>query len=1194
MNPPIFNFNSNQTTLIKVDKTLETEKGLVADFTASLFRNIDEQFNGLLKSINEITEKVQTLKGAVETDREKNSELFTGVMEGLNDGTVSLQCGLAHADKVIPRYGAPLFTISERTRRISALTHLNVGNETLGPGCSTLLDLFSDFITSKFLDCLKDRSLRMSDQLMIIFANRKTRPGRRSELAWTYFANIESLLGTLCCQGTKGGNFRSSISYEAQGTPPSDVQGAIVKTIAELKGQVQLINFEGSANGRQLIEAVHLLQDIACQEMHLLFEPVKSAPEFSMHFRRLKQRLSVFKKMVSDIDRFFPEGFKLHRDNKYKKLLQADQELMLDFCRAIEEEISAIAKSDHPSPVQLRKLYQKLYKMNQDGNKLELYTQLALEINASMKKDPAWDKDPENSNMIFFLRIIAKFEWTKESIYSESITVLLRELTEASEATNQEMDVLISNLINVTRTIEQSSTASIEDLLKKCKERTELDFSNKTLVEVLETSWKNDFNFTQNHYAKTLTKLLEERRKRCRNPESSVWDRTLALRDGLHVFAGGLFRVTAAIEETLSKLKGLIIVPEEFDGDVKQLFNEMYSLNEIYREAVSASIVGIESLLGRCFDKAEHEANLSKLKAELDFRARKENSEKAFNELYAKSTAKAVEPSKKKRKKKKSPSPANTPPSPPAAVEVPGKAAIAVEEKTAATLEGNERKLENLLEPKAYLKQIQKGIDELLERKLSGANDYFRLHWRNAQLSNLRTWCFRLEEIGKFKTFNCSSIFDETDLMRRMIEASLEILLAQYSLASEIPEVGHQLHLLVKMILSKGIDEKSIPAEIRNVVWQLRHIPYELSQANACVNYLHSTELKIKHLSKPAQTLIRFLQMVEEEGKTNQPNERMQSALQEKHKERLKRTLYFIQKIINVALDPADGIDGDLPSHITFGEDLELNAEMTLIPSPETKESPFESEDLKNIDEPVLSISNRKEALSVIENALSWIAIRSMNPVEGRIDVVHRTLERNAALKNAALCLQRLRGKLTHDRSVRPFDTICVEWSMVQRSLKELTVAALFHGSYYPQSMHVMEELDLRHHNNPRHLMKVLKAHSRNGKQLPFLAPWMGSSHHVLCYPTAIKPEEDDSPLAKKLREQLSGFYALSERKKKFAGGFALVEAGQEAATLQDHIKNVQTMIDEDEKEKTYPALMAIIQVLKYGMTVKGSLLQSL
>jgi hypothetical protein len=450
--------------------------------------------------------------------------------------------------------------------------------------------------------------------------------------------------------------------------------------------------------------------------------------------------------------------------------------------------------------------------------------------------------------------------------------------------------------------------------------------------------------------------------------------------------------------------------------------------------------------------------------------------------------------------------------------------------------------------------------------------------WQSKHIKNLNYLIQGLLETQNNKEFSVDLIFEQTDLLRRSIEALLGIATIYTGTSyEEIQALGHDAESLLEILL----ETTKVPENIRKLLWKMRDVPISLKDANRCVNYPAGIDAQQEGLGEGSRHLINFLMKVEREGRAETKDESLRKEITAIHENSLRRSIYFMEQLLAALQDPSKVIDGELPPiyiQAIHEKNVMNSSTDALIEKSVLTENLIDHEKLN-----ILSIDNRGKALLAIDTALIWIGIRCIAPIEGTSLMQWRTKERNIALQNCGIYLRRLREKLGPDRSTHPMSTIIGQCDLMRRAQKELLIAALYHTESFVDGQHIVQARDIRFVNSPCFLFDVLRNVSTRSKELPRIGNWMHRIHQMISYPFSQELNESDfsSCQIQKLIEEV-----CQASKELRLDDETLVVGHGKLKSPEKRFNERCKLVKSNETLRIFPGLEDFLHTIKYGLSL--------
>ncbi len=374
-------------------------------------------------------------------------------------------------------------------------------------------------------------------------------------------------------------------------------------------------------------------------------------------------------------------------------------------------------------------------------------------------------------------------------------------------------------------------------------------------------------------------------------------------------------------------------------------------------------------------------------------------------------------------------------------------------------------------------------------------------------------------------------LYGDIDLLRRVIEGTLELAAAHFPISDDkanslLQTETFRTHELQKLIIPL-LDSEQVAENIKGIITAHQEVILTLSFANLCVHYPTSTAKKaiantLSH--KRIRWLLNYLS-AEFDG--------------EQHRTLINQTLHFVSEILKGLKDPSYGpgkVEIILKEEFAEDEDLPNYLLDTIV------EEMCYRAPLKEV-----GILSPRGALYGISSIQSWIEIRQMS---SSCDDEMCNVLRDEAFQHAALYLRRLSSRLSDTRRLlRSSDSCWGEVDLVQRLIKELLIASLFHNG------HKNIALRYRYENNPLVLADLL---TEKNIKLSSLPSWLAQVHPTSSFPVHFDGSKRKGPLADALNRADELSVDLDRRK-------------------------IMESVDEFEKQFIFPALQAAWNIVEQG-----------
>lgn len=1084
---------------------------------------------------------------------------------------------------------SPLLDVEKRHKELKLIVQLPRYEE-LRAGNSDAISLWEDYMNAYFRECLLDQTLAEYMKGKIQGEDSLTTTGK--DFFFVSKGRIQHLIGNLIYyRDRKRECFNINTPLENMLKPTIErdlnVQKDCINQIEQINVNLQILGLNKSKVGQKLIDALELLRDVIAQEIHILFEPIDSEPDFSTCFKRLSIRLSRLSANLQEFEYFWTKNTSPFKKNKeYKLLFEQDKNILLKYCDTVYKSVLELANSkentlklDHLS--KLFNFFCQHYRDRYFGHNIghELVNKL---ISDNYESKTESSKEAED----LYLTYMSILDMWDYSIVGEAWFMILKSFIEASHISTIELNECIIEVIDVLAALINISPRPIEEQFSAL-ERQSLSENDRIIFKDLKNIWSTYCVLIHDYHTEVVMGTLNKYLMEFEN-QDSISEKTYIIKYALKSLGFEFPSINKKNRDNLKRYQNACFNSKELEA----LYDHILYFNELENQTMQSAINSIEALLGRCMDKIASLETMTKAEQT----ARQEESEKAFNSLLEekpKGTQKKHKKNKKKVAKKKSTVISQQLPPSDDTIENTAPAQKSLSSEMSSLIQQEPIILDSI-SPQNNIENIYKAISAIKKLPIDGPDVEFRAQWRNASLSNLKTGLYHLEETINNQNFSFNTIFGETDTIRRILEAILEVVLGHYpvidenekSILHQSTKWAHQLHMHVKNIIFNRLTNPSIPENVREVIYAFRSVPYTLSQANACVNYLNSS-LEKKH-SQLMDLLAKYLKKIDNESNAKSPTVDTRKSLLENHQIRIKKAIFFVSELLKAVANPEYRLDRSIipKENMAFSVEMQEDFTSDFLTFSNEEESEIAKRLIKNIQQTTAKdiikrqIRNREEALAVIDEVILWIRIRMMSPAEKGLNVNDRTKQRNQALENVRLYMQRLREKLI-SKQMLLYDTCCEELLLLRRAHKELSIGALYHSSYYKGKVHVVEKEKLRHLNNPCFLNKILHSFSSFSVHLPNLFDpsfiWMQHAHQVLSYPSPLRAENSHGFDTTILLELVQKVRVLAKQNRKISA-----EKNQEEITK---------LVMLEEEQKVFPALGALLQILRYGIPLPRSVM---
>lgn len=1063
----------------------------------------------------------------------------------ITGGTIEFAENPVESEMIIPAFGKAKYSREVRHEKLNEIAYITVNQKKISPGCSVVINLISDEI-------LEAISLVRSEQL------RNKNPGLK-ELVNNSIFNIEHLVTYVTSITLLTSRFHSECNEKFD---KIDHQKNFIKnrkmTLDDNNALVATGNLLPTSPGiKRLFNALNLLEDFVTQEMHLLFRPLSDSPNLDLHVERLMRRVYWFEHLLEkDLYALIPDR------KKYLLEIKEQHIFLKKFCKTFYSGLKKLQEKQEFD--QLGKLW---------------HTFESLKYNSTPKITNDYTKNPNDPSLSTLKSISNRLNWFFFTLQDEACIILISDLLDHGEVQNFEIYECIEKLIDTRRLIDTYDTSSIENQLEMLPE------DNKYTAS-LNFLWNRYYkNQQKNNLFKTIQNRLEWSLKKCKENSNDKVEHALLLKTALYSLGRHTAYFTSLVNKEIidiknvSEKKRIIDAHEDFEHpEIIKTFDAIIDLNAMESNLNEIAILSIKSLISR---------GLMKMEEALEMR-REELSTKARNTgdlLVSESNKKLNEKSVKSKKKNQKQMPVKQ--NLPSKDVSPKNQTIKKNEIKVLEIKKNELKVI----PEHRADQVVKKVEEYttwldsfeisdfssslrLCKKLIADLQKFQIEksiFQAAQIENLNFLMDYLLEINDEPSFSVDHIFEQLDLLRRSVEAALEIATVYTSLnLGSIRQFGHHSERLFYALLN----DRTVPENIRKLLWNLREVPLALSEANRSVNYPEEGFALKNRFDASAMGLSNYLSEVIETDKEEEKSKLL--LIQEK---RMRQGIYFVSRLLSSIVNPEIVIDGTLPNEFPLFTQERLLSDTSPLDNCENKL--IRNEDVIEILQIDLSIKNRKDALLGIDKALIWISIRCMSPVVGVNLFTARREARDLALKNCTIYLSRLKEKLGVNRTNRPMSTILGQCGLVRRLQKELLIAALYHGDHFKDGKPVVEACDARFENSPIVLMKLLKTVS-SSKELPFLNGWLHQVHQVLSYPVALDKERSFS--SQQIQELVEQAHKYSIEMKLDNEWIEVVDG--EKMTAQKRLQQRTKLVEDNEQLRIYPEIASALKILKNGLTI--------
>ncbi|MBA3238126.1 MAG: hypothetical protein H0T62_07235 [Parachlamydiaceae bacterium] len=1046
---------------------------------------------------------------------------------------------LTEKDAIIPPFGKARNTTEQRHEKLKQISHFVISKQKkIAPGCSVVLNIIVDELLETYPLMQREyfKNAPIKQLLSIIIAN--------AELIVSFVMDIAS----------RKAIFHGELKHKPHNEIPSQYQEHFIKIRKRIIddnnnfciGENTHYSLNNSEPIKRFFNAFNLLEDYFTQEMHILFRPIDEQPDLTFHIDRLNRRASRFK---TDLEtNFLLDQIPQKIMGKYTKEIRELRDSLLYFCRIL---ISGL---------------EKLQKSKDFKNYSDLWRSLEpISYDPPLEIHSEYDKNPTEPGIGNLIKILTRFGWFFQTLKDETFHILISDLLSYGQIQNEEVDNCVEELINARKLVANYDISNIERKLLKLPEDKK---STKHVIDIWNLNFKNP---NKDRLFHALIVQLEFCLRKCRKKPNDQAERALTLRRALYSLGKHLFFFNDRIRLALSDFK---VQNSEVTPETKEVIAEMEDLNEMEYLAALITVESIKSLISRgfmtmeSFEKATNEQQSLRAKQVGDKLIANEN--------------KSIKTKNRNQKKRKGST---------VQVTLTSKNVLTQNPLGSQKVESQTQVPKKFyIEPKIIVNDVQNDLPVQLHDTVTSLKSCEQLlealrisslvegdSWQKSQIENFAFLLeYLLEQRGNAR-FSSDQIFEEVDLLRRSVEAVLEITTIYIKTPLEaIRRLGHDSEKILYLLVA----DHSLPINIRKLLWNLRAVPFSLAEANRCVNYPEESFALKSRLKDSGKELINYLMKVEGESSSPNPNERVREELLEGLEQRMKRGFYFVERLLIAILYPLQEIEGSLPDDF-FLPPSDLSIDVVSVQDLLCNEALFP----ETLTHKVISVNNREEALLTIDKALIWISIRCMAPVEGSSLFVSRKDARNIALKNCAIYLRRLKEKLGPDRSNRPMSTILGQCSLVRRLQKELLIAALYHTDSFENGKHIVDAHDVRYENSPIVLMNLMKNVSKYHKELPVLDYWLHKAHQVLSYPTPLDSKEHHfssdqlQVLVKEVRQ------AAKEMKRTSDNDWILISDGQKI-THQKNQELRKKLVEQNEISRIYREIAFSLQILKESLSL--------
>lgn len=1094
----------------------------------------------------------------------QNTQVLSRIRSQMETGELKILCGLEQDSVLIPSHPDSIHFEEQLKKEISKIGGVaQRGRKPLPPGCSVLFNLMFDDLQQAYDNLIAEPSVRkyLSQKIQC-----KTRDGRffiddRLSNLRDLFIRIQACFGLTVAIGKRGGAWHFPIGSQSELTPRM-IQDGLRSQMNNMRLELQALDIQQFPNGKVFLQAFGMLEQIVVCKPNLLFKPLTSNPDLSMHCDRLLFRVN---KMKTFVENFNNQRFplkKTHEDRTYHTDLNKALAMMQLFVKEAEE-VLKFRNDNHPDFVRIHGFVGKWIGKTEDPDgDFGIYYRLILD-SSNIPADPLKrsTKEEITYNVMHRLNLL---DWMYTTMLDEMAYYCLTELMRQEKVSQYEVKSTILSMKDVVKSIKDASNDEIEGYFNRLD--CELELDEVILQNALQKVWNNNYLFLKHTHYPSMYRTLELRMERLEKTENPILESSLALKEVQIMFGGFFKRNLVRMKEGFERSREVVkLLPAE--DLARKTFEAMCELLLLNQEACQAVTGRLDSLIlggleeihsaaasvkGKGAPKTVQDDDIAKILQGLGQGSKAKRGKKAV----AKAKGKGVAAKPKQTGSNK-----------PVAKEVVVEAipTIEVPQPIVPVLDSaptiaHVPKIEVSLT--ALGNNLQRVSQEL---PIEGIDSTFRTHWRQAQVENALTLIQQFHESALYpKKSNAIISFDQIDLSRKLVEAILEIVLTSYPVGTdtqsclrEVDDAGHRLHYWTRMLLDA---EDVVPGELRMTAWQLREVPYLLSDANACANYPYKTAAFPERLHPRSRQLLDFLLESEKKNGHSPSINRIRNQM-------TARSVYFAERLIAVMLSPDEAQKGEVGANVIRKLMREELPEVQSKAQSRLHADETDSAEGMPIVEAV-KIQHRREAVTAVNNALIWISVRLVAPVQGSQNRSLRTQKRDQALRNAASYLKRLKEHLDHFRFNRPILTLLSQIELSRRAHKELHIAALYQVANGSQ---IADEE--RYTNNPLFISEKLRGVLGKQVQLPQLGRWLSVAHHVASYPVPLVKKSHQGFEEKTLR-------SLVGQVRELIDGFTVV--GSKTAA-DDETTSLKLLLKTNEKERTFPAIEAMIELLHNG-----------
>lgn len=1196
--------NVNSTSSSSSSPSTESPIGsaIFSEDMLTSLHSLDELSTNFDKAFDELMAKIANLGEVLLKSQNTSTRVAAFMIDHLEAGTLTFVSGLEQDGIVIPSHPqSNLIDEIQLKKEISKAGDIaQRGRKAMQPGCSVLFTLLIDDVLQAFDNLMADPKARkhLGQQMNIKSLQGNWYFASIRDLAREHLVNILSNLGTVAGLAQRGSGWHCALGVQSTLTPAA-VQKQMIDQAALLEQHIQIINIQQFASGKAYLQACKLLDKVMLSRPNDLFQPLLPNPDLSLHHERLLHRVCRMATFVEEFNNQKNTLKKTQTDPTYTAELDKALAMMQRFAKEAET-VLKVRKDNHAD-------FDRIYhfveswagKTDDPDGEFGLLARLSVDL-----QNPTIDplkRDMQEDTALITVRKLNVLNWMFISVIDEMALCSLTELMNRDKVGADEVKAAIESLKDVVRAIQGASRHEIEGYLNQ--EETEPSM----LLIQLRSIWKNDFLVLSDHMLAALYRTLELRLERLEQTENPILESALAMREVLMVFGGGVQRIVDRIKSDLERQR-MVVETLSDEDPLRRVFNAMNELLLLNQETLRAVISRVESVITNGIEEihnAELEeravavANGSPKGKGANKKAQDEEINRILLEIGKSTKAKRNKgaSSKKKGSKTKGKGSVAKPNqkgsqsllSPPT-VDIVQKAVV---QEVVQPLPQPEAIVTDLAPSILNVPKISvslTALDNNLRRlcdahPIAGHDSKFRTEWRGAQVQNALTLIKQIYEYASYpRGTNAIIGFDQVDLSRKLAEAVLEIILASYPVGSDTKSclreagfAGHRLHLWTRTLLNA---DDVVPSELRLTTWQLREVPYLLSDANACVNYPHRTAATRERLHPRSRQLLDFLLKTEQCSLLSKGDDDYLASITHIRNQIAARSVFFAERLITVMLCPDEA---DMTNVANANEIKQLLAAELPALQPTAQRHEKEVDTLARsvpaAEAAAVKIQDRRDALNAIDTALRWISVRLTAPVQGLQDRPMRTKKRDQALRNVASYLRRLREHLDHHRFKRPHLTLLSQLELSRRAHKELHIAALYQTA---GGSHVADEELFT--NNPLFIAQRLGEILGQRAKLPRLGRWLGSAHQVASYPVSLMKNKKQGFEERTLRELVTKVRELADKRAEMNDGFTVVGGGRVPhSNEKSEGPSLKELLKSNEKERTFPAIASLLELLHNG-----------